>query len=201
MKSIPTLFLFFALLNISFGQNTSLKKIIQKQQEIIDSQQIIINQFLLDADSDFVSDYWDQCPETPIGARVDGKGCALDTDWDGIIDLFDRCVTISGLAKLQGCPENPTQNRHSYYQGDLNINYKQYEEICISADKVEYKLKNVAEFINKYGQDSKFYIEGHANDYKSERKNLKLSLKRAEIIKNQLVNLGVHPNQLIAVGK
>ena len=40
----------------------------------------------------------------PIGARVDGSGKALDMDFDGVIDLKDKCVTVPGLVENYGCP-------------------------------------------------------------------------------------------------
>ena len=51
-----------------------------------------------DADNDGVCDDWDRQLDTPVGARVDGAGVALDTDLDGVIDLNDKCVTVPGPA-------------------------------------------------------------------------------------------------------
>ncbi|MBN1927042.1 MAG: OmpA family protein [Prolixibacteraceae bacterium] len=44
-----------------------------------------------DSDEDGVFDGIDQCAETPRGAPVDEFGCPLDSDKDGVIDLFDKC--------------------------------------------------------------------------------------------------------------
>ena len=60
-----------------------------------------------DADNDGVCDDWDRQLDTPVGARVDGAGVALDTDLDGVIDLHDKCVTVPGPVENQGCPVNP----------------------------------------------------------------------------------------------
>jgi OOP family OmpA-OmpF porin len=57
-----------------------------------------------DADNDGVCDDWDRELNTPIGARVDGSGKALDMDFDGVIDLKDKCVTVPGLVENYGCP-------------------------------------------------------------------------------------------------
>ena len=54
-----------------------------------------------DADKDGVCDDWDRELDTPLGARVDGAGKALDMDLDGVIDLNDACVTVPGLAKIR----------------------------------------------------------------------------------------------------
>ncbi|ANF51385.1 flagellar motor protein MotB [Chryseobacterium glaciei] len=57
-----------------------------------------------DNDNDGVCDDWDRELNTPAGARVDGAGVALDMDLDGVIDLYDKCVTVPGPAENNGCP-------------------------------------------------------------------------------------------------
>lgn len=57
-----------------------------------------------DADNDGVCDDWDRQLDTPAGARVDGAGVALDMDLDGVIDLYDKCVTVPGPVENNGCP-------------------------------------------------------------------------------------------------
>lgn len=57
-----------------------------------------------DKDNDGVCDDWDRELNTPAGARVDGAGVALDMDLDGVIDLYDKCVTVPGTIENMGCP-------------------------------------------------------------------------------------------------
>lgn len=59
-----------------------------------------------DNDNDGVCDDWDRELNTPAGARVDGAGVALDMDLDGVIDLYDKCVTVPGSPDNNGCPTN-----------------------------------------------------------------------------------------------
>lgn len=61
-----------------------------------------------DDDNDGVCDDWDRQLDTPAGARVDGAGVALDMDLDGVIDLYDKCVTVPGPVENNGCPVNST---------------------------------------------------------------------------------------------
>lgn len=58
-----------------------------------------------DQDNDGVCDDWDRQLDTPAGARVDGAGVALDMDLDGVIDLYDKCVTVPGPVENAGCPK------------------------------------------------------------------------------------------------
>ena len=56
-----------------------------------------------DSDGDGITDDKDKCPTVPGVAKY--EGCPVpDTDKDGINDDNDRCPTVAGLAKYQGCP-------------------------------------------------------------------------------------------------
>ena len=57
----------------------------------------------LDKDGDGITDDKDKCPTVPGVAKYDG--CPIpDTDGDGINDEEDKCPTVKGIAKYQGCP-------------------------------------------------------------------------------------------------
>ena len=57
----------------------------------------------LDTDKDGIADDVDKCPSIPGLAKYDG--CPVpDTDKDGINDEEDKCPSVSGLARYQGCP-------------------------------------------------------------------------------------------------
>lgn len=56
-----------------------------------------------DTDGDGIVDSKDKCPTVPGTAKYDG--CPVpDTDGDGINDENDTCPTVKGLAKYDGCP-------------------------------------------------------------------------------------------------
>jgi OOP family OmpA-OmpF porin len=56
-----------------------------------------------DTDGDGITDDKDKCPTVPGVAKYDG--CPIpDTDKDGINDEVDKCPTVPGLARYQGCP-------------------------------------------------------------------------------------------------
>ena len=45
----------------------------------------------MDQDRDGVRDGLDQCPNTPLGAKVDARGCPSDVDGDAVLDGIDKC--------------------------------------------------------------------------------------------------------------
>jgi len=59
-----------------------------------------------DADRDGVPDNTDACPDTPLGATVDSRGCPADADGDGVLNGIDQCPnTPAGVAvDPKGCP-------------------------------------------------------------------------------------------------
>ncbi len=58
---------------------------------------------VVDTDKDGIPDNVDKCPTVPGIAKY--NGCPIpDTDGDGINDEQDKCPTVPGLAKYQGCP-------------------------------------------------------------------------------------------------
>ncbi len=176
--------IFFSLLLFNLGYSQSKKDKLNFLVSKVDSLQAIVLTMQLDSDNDKVNDYWDECKETPKGARVDGAGCPLDTDLDGIIDLYDNCVTQPGIAEKKGCPEvflevgcffNYDFPRIEFsHQSDI-LEIYEFEEIARCVDLIS----NLANF-------QKLYIIGHANDYIEESKNRELSAKRAKAVLNYI---------------
>jgi outer membrane protein OmpA-like peptidoglycan-associated protein len=55
-----------------------------------------------DTDGDGILDKYDECPDVPGLAEF--NGCP-DTDGDGIPDHLDECPDVPGLAEFNGCPD------------------------------------------------------------------------------------------------
>ena len=154
-----------------------------------------------DNDNDGVCDDWDRQLDTPAGARVDGAGVALDTDLDGVIDLYDKCVTIPGPASNQGCPEEQTMD-HSVIAKDVELALR---EVLFVFDKTEIipesfaKLDQAAKAI-KASNGGTFLLTGNTDKKGNENYNLDLSRRRARAVVVELEKRGVNPNQLKSRG-
>jgi outer membrane protein OmpA-like peptidoglycan-associated protein len=63
----------------------------------------------VDTDKDGINDDQDKCPT--IAGLAKYNGCPVpDTDKDGINDEQDKCPTVAGIAKYSGCPIPDTDN-------------------------------------------------------------------------------------------
>src|SRR5213080_3981331 len=61
-----------------------------------------------DSDHDGVPDQRDVCPDTPVGATVDARGCPVDSDRDGVYDGLDQCpgTPVGARVNAKGCPSD-----------------------------------------------------------------------------------------------
>ncbi|MDO5509609.1 MAG: OmpA family protein [Weeksellaceae bacterium] len=151
-----------------------------------------------DQDDDGVCDDWDRELNTPPGARVDGAGRALDTDLDGIIDLYDECVTLPGPASNNGCPED-TSAEELLTLAIANL------EFSLDSDVISpgyYPLlDNAARYLKHYSHMT-FDVVGHTDTRASDAYNMDLSRRRASNVKQYLVEKhGIPASQLNVVAK
>ncbi|MCS4303495.1 MULTISPECIES: OmpA family protein [Chryseobacterium] len=150
-----------------------------------------------DADNDGVCDDWDRQLDTPAGARVDGAGVALDTDLDGVIDLYDKCVTVPGPVENNGCPTTTTgpvvetETKLEGIEFDLNS-----DRILPSNTPI---LNNAVNYINS--SNGAYNVVGATDTRGTDAYNQKLSQRRANNVKNYLIKSGVQSGKLNAVGK
>ncbi|WP_027379956.1 OmpA family protein [Chryseobacterium daeguense] len=153
-----------------------------------------------DLDNDGVCDDWDRQLDTPAGARVDGAGVALDTDLDGVIDLNDKCVTVPGPVENQGCPTTTapisgpvteTETKLDGIEFDLNS-----DRILPSNTPI---LNNAVNYINS--SSGEYNVIGATDTRASDAYNQKLSERRANNVKNYLIQNGVQSGKLNAIGR
>ena len=149
-----------------------------------------------DADQDKVCDDVDQCPDTPLGATVDPNGCCLDGDKDGVCDSLDKCPGTPAGAKVDeaGCPVILKEK----VSIELRIEFDTNKAVVKPAYHQE--LKKVADFMKEYVWTSAV-IEGHTDSRGSDRYNQKLSFRRANAVRDYLINkFGIAPDRLKAEG-
>ena len=177
-----------------------------------------------DTDGDGIIDRSDACPDVFGLAAL--NGCA-DTDGDGITDVTDKCPTLVGPASNGGCPildtvkdevpdledVSPPVAGPAGNKGYPEVTPEVIENLNIEARSVYFDsgkstlkgngtsalLDEIKEILMNY-PNTKFSIEGHSDTDGSNAFNQKLSDDRANAVRNALIEKGVKPENLIAVG-
>ena len=140
-----------------------------------------------DSDHDGVQDYMDQCPDTPIGVHVDNRGCPFDSDGDGVYDYKDKCPNTP-----KGVPVNEVG---CWILKGLNFDTAKWD-----IKPQYYPLLDDVVRILKSNPGMRLEIQGHTDNVGSARYNMKLSQKRAEAVRQYLIQRGIAPSRLKAVG-
>jgi len=172
------------------GFSTSVDEIASNEDMIDFVKQVFLTTDI-DSDSDGVPDSLDKCPDTPIGVDVDGFGCPkvvkTDSDGDGVFDGVD------------GCPDTPVgaivDGRGCWVVKGVQFDYKKWDV----KPQFNSNLDNIENILKK-NSGLKIRIEGHTDDIGSMKYNIDLSGKRAQAIKDYLVDKGIDPSRITTKG-
>ena len=152
-----------------------------------------------DTDGDGVVDIDDACPNE--AGPASNKGCPeLDADKDGVIDKEDDCPTVAGPASNKGCPEVTPE-----VVQELKV---QARSVFFESSKSDFKagdastmasLDAIREILKNY-PNAKWSIEGHTDSTGSDKLNQKLSEDRANAVRDAMIERGMNPDNVTAVG-
>lgn len=146
-----------------------------------------LNKMKMDSDGDGVSDYFDKCPNTPHGVKVDGAGCALPVPpppaKDTIVNIHNTYIITEEDKKIVS-------------EAVHNLEFE-FGKATIRPRSLPY-LNRVAEVLVKKGISLK--LGGHTDAIGSDEANLRLSKDRAESVKHYLVSQGASSARIEAVG-
>ena len=134
--------------------------------------------FTADSDGDGVPDFYDKCPNTPAGTKVDGSGCPLPVakpDVKVYVTEEDRKVVREAVRNLEFDFGKATIRAHS-----------------------DESLNKLAQLMVAKGFSLK--LAGYTDSVGSIEANLKLSRDRAESVKTYLSTQGVQPGKIQAEG-
>ena len=145
----------------------------------------------LDSDGDGVVDAVDRCPTTPAGRKVNESGCELDTDNDGIVDGADKCPTVYAKT-ADGCPEAAPKK--------LTLEGVNFENNKATLKAESFATLDQAAVTLKEWGDVRVEVGGHTDSVGKDSYNLGLSQRRAESVRQYLIEKGVAANRLFARG-
>ena len=140
-----------------------------------------------DTDGDGVLDSLDECPNTPKGVPVDAKGCPKDTDADGVLDYLDECpntpkgaeVNIVGCWILAGVKFDTNKS-------EIKAGYSAM-------------IDKVVDVLNE-NPDIKIEVQGHTDNIASKEYNQKLSEKRADAVRDYIIEKGIAADRVRTKG-
>jgi outer membrane protein OmpA-like peptidoglycan-associated protein len=154
-----------------------------------------------DADHDGIADADDLCPT--VAGDLAHKGCVApaDADNDGVADAEDNCVTVAGSKENHGCPAK--QKQLVVIQKDnLQILDKVY--FSSGGSRIQRRsrrlLNQIAEIVKSHPDMPRLEIQGHTDNRGSPSRNLVLSQKRAQAVRDYLERRGVPASRLEAKG-
>ncbi len=154
-----------------------------------------------DSDNDAVSDDLDRCPlqAEDVDGYQDDDGCPdLDNDLDGIPDAEDKCPTqpetFNNVDDTDGCPDAKEIGKQFILRG---INFES-GSAALTPDSHPV-LDQVIASLNSY-PEVKLEIRGHTDSQGPAAFNQSLSKKRAESVRQYLVNGGIAADRITAIG-
>lgn len=157
-----------------------------------------------DNDGDGLADANDDCPNQAedFDGFQDSDGCPdMDNDNDGILDTNDQCPNaaenFNNFEDADGCPDQAGPDRRIPALAYINFKFGTAE--ISGADPIPV-LEDVVR-VMKEDPSLRLRITGHTDNVGSEEANQNLSERRAETIKNYLVNRGVPASSLETTGK
>jgi outer membrane protein OmpA-like peptidoglycan-associated protein len=149
-----------------------------------------------DRDGDGVNDEEDKCPDTPGLARY--NGCPIpDRDGDGVNDEEDKCPDTPGTVENHGCPviKKETAEKINYIAHNILFNSASdhlTDSSFLALDVLASLMKDHPEWY--------LAIEGYTDNHGSPERNLLLSQKRAQAVRDYLIKKGIAGNHITATG-
>jgi outer membrane protein OmpA-like peptidoglycan-associated protein len=128
----------------------------------------------------------------------------LHTDDDGIPDAEDECPsdaeTRNGYEDDDGCPDE-IRDDHSMMsvRGRFPAIHFPKNGHTLDANDIEV-LDYIARALQKY-PDVNVEISGHTDNQGSQESNQAISLRRAEVVRDYLVEQGIEPERLTVVSR
>lgn len=115
-----------------------------------------------------------------------------DTDGDGVPDDQDNCPEVKGSADNDGCPEEkaaPFDYRNIQFEFNSSV---------LKTDSYDI-LERISQQMKKNPSNS-YQLSGNSSAEGTEKRNMMLSVDRANAVKAYLVNNGLEGSRLKTMG-
>jgi OOP family OmpA-OmpF porin len=146
----------------------------------------------LDSDGDGVADHIDKCPGTMRGVRVNAQGCEPDTDEDGVLDRNDNCPNTTRGVQVDAVG---CEIKEAIDLPGVNFESNS-DRLLPGAENV---LRQAAESLRR-NPTIKVEVAGHTDSDGAAEYNESLSARRAQTVRDYLVSQGVSPARMTTRG-
>ncbi len=133
-----------------------------------------------DNDGDGVIDAQDQCPDTPAGMQVDEKGCQLVT--------APETITPAVVAAPAALPQGRVLEGVNFASGSAELLPESIDVLLELA------------FTLQENPTRRIEVRGHTDATGDAALNLDLSQRRAQAVRDKLIEMGIDPGRVTAVG-
>ena len=137
-----------------------------------------------DTDGDGVADFFDKCPGTTSGVKVDGAGCPF------VATVVERM--IEGPIKIQATNEDYNVIKEASEHLQFQTNSDVLKPVSFSY------LHRVVDILLK--KNLSIRLAGYTDNVGSEASNLKLSKNRVNTVLNYLAKQGIGQEHITAIG-
>jgi outer membrane protein OmpA-like peptidoglycan-associated protein len=145
-----------------------------------------------DTDGDGLKDSEDSCPE--VAGPLENKGCPFDDDdKDGVLNKDDDCPKTFGTKENKGCPVIEKEVEEALDLAFKNLEFEIGKDIIKLSSYVS--LQGLYKILKDHPEYD-LIIEGHTDNEGSDASNLLLSQKRAQAVKNLLVEKGIEASRV-----
>ncbi len=154
---------------------------------------------LKDRDGDGFLDIVDKCPDDP---GVEPDGCPIpDTDGDGILDPDDACIpdpeTQNGYQDTDGCPDEVPKEVVRFTGRIKGITFETNKAEIRSSSRPT--LDDAVKVLKDF-PDVRIEISGHTDSQGDRDHNVDLSKRRAEAVKQYMVDKGIDASRIETAG-
>ena len=177
----------------------------------------------LDNDQDGIEDDKDKCPveAEDIDEFEDEDGCPdLDNDLDGVLDSVDKCPLEPEAppeeGERDGCPDvivqdeaalegSGPEDKKSIALGDTLTQFAKDVQFAHATKtptpKSNTAIGEIIRFLKDHPEIQKILITGHTDSVGLPKRNLFLSKRRADILKDRLIAGGISASRISTEGK
>ena len=157
----------------------------------------------VDNDQDGIVDALDRCPLDPEDKDgfEDEDGCPdMDNDRDGVADASDECPRFPGSQAAQGCSLDDYRGvtlTDTQVELDPRLNFASGSATLDAAQK---KLLGELARLLRDRPSLSLSIEAHTDSRGDDTKNLELTSRQAEAVRQALIEQGIQASRLTAKG-